>query len=124
MTVTQIILLGIVALFIFFRIKKSFSAKGIANYSAAEVNGKKKDVNVVLLDVRTDAERKGRHIKGSLHIPLHEIGSRVGELEKYKAKEIICYCQSGSRSISAAIKLKQLGFNAANMLGGMSGWSY
>lgn len=123
MTPVQIIALALLALIVFSRIRKMFASKSIPNYSAAEVNAKLKDKNVVLLDVRADFERKSRHIKGSLHIPLNEIGSRSAELQKFKGREIICYCQSGSRSVSAAIKLKQLGFQSANMIGGMSAWN-
>lgn len=77
----------------------------------------------VLLDVRTNAERERKSIKGSLHIPLHELGRRMEELEKHKSKEIICYCQSGSRSFSAAARLKKFGFTVANMNGGISEWN-
>jgi rhodanese-related sulfurtransferase len=122
MSPIQIFALALLLLFVVLRVRKMIASKGIPNYSAAEVNSKMKDKNVVLLDVRTDFERKNRHIKGSLHIPLNEIGSRAAELDKHKSREIICYCQSGSRSNSAAIKLKQLGFQSANMIGGMSAW--
>jgi rhodanese-related sulfurtransferase len=122
MSPLQIIALAVIGLVILLKIRKTFAAKNIPNYSAAEVSRKMQDKNVILLDVRTDFERKNRHIKGSLHIPLNEIGSRAAELAPHKGKEIICYCQSGSRSISAAIKLQQLGFKAANMTGGMNAW--
>ena len=78
----------------------------------------------ILLDVRTSSERSAQHIKGSVHIPLQELTSKITSLEKYKDKEIICYCQSGSRSISAAAKLKKFGFTSANMKGGISAWNF
>ncbi len=123
MSPTQIILLVIIGLFIALKIKKSIDSRSIPDYSAAETAQKMKTgVNVVLLDVRTAGERASRSIKGSIHIPLQEISSKVDQLNKYKDKEIICYCASGSRSVSAAIKLKKLGFKSANMLGGIGAW--
>ena len=56
---------------------------------------KAKNENCKLLDVREPNERKINHIKGSLHIPVGEIKSRLKELEKYKNQEIIVYCASG-----------------------------
>lgn len=125
MDTIQIILLGLVALIIAIRVRKYFLSRSLSNYSAREVSEKiKTNKNVILLDVRTDVERKGNYIKGSIHIPLHQLKMKADELSKYKGKEIICYCQSGSRSISAAVTLTKMGFNAANMLGGISAWNY
>jgi rhodanese-related sulfurtransferase len=93
------------------------------NYSASEVKQMlKSNSNIILLDVRTEQERKSGSIKPSIHIPLHEISLKADQLKKYQSKEIICYCQSGMRSVSAAIKLKKLGFNSSNMKGGYSTW--
>jgi len=77
-----------------------------------------------MLDVRTARERSYRSIPGSLHIPLHELNARMKELERYRSKEIICYCASGSRSISAALRLKKAGFNVANLEGGLATWNF
>ena len=124
MSPTQIVLLVIIGAFIILKIKKSFDSRSIPNYSAAETAQKmKSSLNVVLLDVRTSTERASRSIKGSIHIPLQELSSKTDQLKKYKDKEIICYCASGSRSVSAAIKLKKLGFKFANMLGGIGAWN-
>jgi len=77
----------------------------------------------VLLDVRTDAERSSSVIKGSHHIPLHRLRSRISELEKYRNREIVCYCQNGSRSLTAAAVLRRSGFTASSMDGGMVEWN-
>ena len=79
--------------------------------------------STVLLDVRTTGERQRGCIKGSLHIPLHELGRRTDELGKHRNKEVICYCQSGNRSTAAAARLKKEGFTVANMKGGISEWN-
>lgn len=104
--------------------RKFYLTKSITQYSPEETSNKiKGSVNVLLLDVRTSAERKSLSIKGSIHIPLHELASRSEDLNKHKNKEIICYCRSGNRSLSAAAKLKKLGFNVANMKGGITSWN-
>ncbi len=120
---TQIIILIFAALFIGLKIKKHFAAKSLQNYSPSQVKQMLKDrKDIVLIDVRTAGERNFGFIKPSIHIPLHEISSKTDQLGKYKDREIICYCQSGSRSVSAAIKLSKMGFNASNMIGGYSSW--
>jgi rhodanese-related sulfurtransferase len=117
-----IILLVCYQLYNFYRLKKRTG--GLTNYTPQEAAAKmKSDSNVILLDVRSDAERQQSSIKGSIHIPLNKIDSAVSELEKYRDKEIICYCASGSRSVAAAIKLKEKGFNASNLRGGIGAWN-
>lgn len=123
MTFFQILLL-VVLLMLVSIIKRFLTTRGLNNYEPYEVKDKIKDsLNVILLDVRTIAERKSQSIKGSFHIPLHELERRSDELKKFRDKEIICYCQSGSRSVVAAGKLKKLGFNSANMKGGITKWN-
>ena len=123
METTQILLLAFVLLIILLRVKKYIATRSMKNYSAAEVKQLLKDNNsIVLLDVRTYGERKSGAIKPSIHIPLHEITLKTEQLKKYGSREIICYCQTGSRSVSAAVRLKKLGFNSANLEGGYSSW--
>jgi rhodanese-related sulfurtransferase len=93
-------------------------------YTPRQVAGLISDDSVILLDVRTTQERSQQHIKGSLHIPLNELLDRLKVLEQYRGKEIICYCRSGSRSISAAAMLQKQGFRAVNMRGGIVEWNY
>ncbi|MFA6597221.1 MAG: rhodanese-like domain-containing protein [Ignavibacteriaceae bacterium] len=119
----QIVFIILIFLIIVLRVKKYFDTRSINEYSASEVKKMlKASNNILLLDVRTLKEYKSGAIKPSIHIPLHEIPVKFDQLKKYQSKEIICYCQSGSRSISAAIKLKKLGFNSSNMKGGYSTW--
>ena len=107
-----------------FIIKKALLVRSIKHYSPVDASQKLKNGNnTVLLDVRTSLERKKESIKGSFHIPLQEINSRTSELKKFKDKEIICYCRTGSRSLSAASKLKKHGFSVANLKGGILQWN-
>ncbi|MBI3123296.1 MAG: rhodanese-like domain-containing protein [Ignavibacteriales bacterium] len=123
MGATQILLLAFVILVIVLRVKKYLTTRSMKNYSSTEVKQLLKNNNsIVLLDVRTDGERKSGAIKPSIHIPLHEITLKTEQLKKYGSREIICYCQTGSRSVSAAVKLRKLGFNSANLTGGYLRW--
>ena len=61
-----------------------------------------------ILDVRSPGEYAGGHIKGSVNIPLNELGARSGKLNK-NAPIITC-CASGMRSQSAKSMLESSGF--------------
>jgi rhodanese-related sulfurtransferase len=124
MTTEQILLYALIALIVFYVIRKILMIKSIKHYSAQEASQKvKKERNVVFLDVRTDTERKQGSIRGSFHIPMTSIATSENELKKFKDAEIICYCRTGNRSLNAAAKLKKLGFNAANLKGGIIRWN-
>ena len=124
MTTGQIFLYALIALIAIYIVRKILMIKSIKHYSAQEASLKvKKERNVVFLDVRTDTERKQGSIRGSFHIPLPSIASNQNELKKFKDAEIICYCRTGNRSLNAAAKLKKLGFNAANLKGGILRWN-
>ncbi len=75
----------------------------------------------ILLDVRTPQEYKQGHIKGAELIPLDQLAQQLKRISK--EREIICICQSGSRSISAARHLISQGYTASNMRGGISRWA-
>ena len=76
---------------------------------------------IILLDVGTEEEYKEEHLPDAINIPLSELESRIGELDK--SKKIIVYCRSGDRSRTASGTLVQQGFeNVYNMLGGIEEW--
>ncbi|HUC58103.1 MAG TPA: MBL fold metallo-hydrolase [Streptosporangiaceae bacterium] len=61
---------------------------------------------VVLLDVRREAEWRTERIDGAVHIPLHELGDRTGEIP---AGEVWVHCMSGYRASVAASMLDAAG---------------
>lgn len=67
----------------------------------------------IVVDVRTPAEFKTGHIKGSINVPLDQVGSKIEFLRK-KDKTVITCCRSGMRSGSAAMSLKSSGIKALN----------
>ena len=70
----------------------------------------------VLLDVRTTPEVQQGTIPGSIHIPLDELRSRLGELPRNK--EILAFCQVGLRGYLACRILSQNGISCRNLTGG------
>lgn len=124
MTTAEVFLYALIGLLAFVYLRRMYLRLTLKHYSVAEVAEKLKSGDSLLLDVRTKQERAQRSIPGSLHIPLHILSTRLGELEKHNHREIICYCQTGSRSLSAAAKLKKSGFTVANLRGGIAEWNF
>ena len=123
MNTPTIIFFVALGVFIIFRIRRWFMTRSLKQYTAVDFkSGIGPDK--IFLDVRTKQERSSSSIQGSIHIPLNEIQGRIADLNKYRDREIVCYCQSGSRSLSAAALLKSRGFNVANLRGGISEWNF
>ncbi|WP_128980322.1 MBL fold metallo-hydrolase [Streptomyces roseicoloratus] len=61
---------------------------------------------VVVLDVRRDSERVGGFIDGSVHIPIHELYGRIGEVP---AGTVWVHCAGGMRAAIAASLLDAAG---------------
>jgi rhodanese-related sulfurtransferase/TusA-related sulfurtransferase len=78
--------------------------------------------NIVVLDVRENAEYAFNHIPNAISIPLGELEKRYDDLSK--EAEIYVVCRTGSRSDLAAQKLTEKGFTKViNVVPGMSQWS-
>lgn len=78
--------------------------------------------NIIVLDVRENAEYAFNHIPNSISIPLGELEIRFDEINK--EAEIYVVCRTGSRSDLAAQKLTEKGFTkVTNVVPGMSQWS-
>jgi adenylyltransferase/sulfurtransferase len=76
----------------------------------------------VLVDVRTPQEWQICRIEGATLIPLQELPSRLGELDR--RSEIVVYCHVGVRSAMAVEFLRGNGFERArNLEGGIDAWS-
>ena len=73
-----------------------------------------------LLDVREPDEWAAGRIAGSQHIPLGELGARIGEVPK--GTTILTVCRHGNRSDAAARRLRTLGYTVENLEGGVTAW--
>ncbi len=70
-----------------------------------------------LLDVRTPLEWELGHLDGAVHIPLDQLRQRLHELSP--EKRWVIYCKVGQRGYVAERILRQHGYRAANLTGGL-----
>lgn len=102
------------------------SACGQQNFENTDIQGFSKlmtNPEVVLLDVRTEAEYAEEHIEGAVLIDQKQDDF----MEKAKTmlpidKTIAVYCRSGRRSANAAGKLADVGYKCVNLKGGIMAW--
>lgn len=112
----------VLALLLFFLMKRVLTIKGVNNITTKELKKELNNKNKQFVDVRTNGEFRGNHIKGFKNIPLHQLAQVAGK-DLSKEKEVIVICQSGMRSQRASKVLKKLGFkDITNVKGGMSAW--
>ena len=71
------------------------------------------EANVLVIDVRTPAEYRTGHVKGSRNVPLDRIEA-FARKEDPTARPIVTCCASGMRSGRAAKALNNAGFTVAN----------
>jgi adenylyltransferase/sulfurtransferase len=75
----------------------------------------------VIVDVREPAEFEICRIPGAVLIPLHQLPSRLGELDP--TQEVVLHCKVGGRSANATAYLQRAGFTRArNLTGGILAW--
>jgi rhodanese-related sulfurtransferase len=75
----------------------------------------------LVVDVREPVEWDAGHISGASLIPLGELGSRVEELPR--GRRMVIVCRTGSRSGYAADALHGVGYDVANLRGGLFAWA-
>ena len=80
--------------------------------------------DIIILDVRTQAEYDESHIPGAILIPNETIGNGKPELLPDTDNEILVYCRSGNRSAQAAKKLVEAGYTQIYDFGGIMDWPY
>ena len=78
-----------------------------------------KDADVVIIDVRTEAEWNSGYLENAIHIPLDTIEKNIILTEPDKNKEIYLYCRSGNRSEKATRILQNLGYRNVANIGGI-----
>ena len=78
-----------------------------------------KDKDVLIIDVRTEAEWNSGYLENAIHIPLDTIEKNITLTELDKNKEIYLYCRSGNRSGKATSILQNLGYKNVTNIGGI-----
>ena len=112
----------ILAIFVFFLYQKGWILTNFQTVDAQEAYLLlEDDDNITLLDVRTPKEfKEDGYIENAKLIPLSELQNNLHMLDK--AKKVLIYCRSGSRSISASRVLEKNGFEPINLSGGIIAW--
>ncbi|HEY9766258.1 MAG TPA: rhodanese-like domain-containing protein [Chroococcales cyanobacterium] len=83
------------------------------------------DPEVLVIDVRSQAEFQRGHLKGAILVPYNEIPARAEELLPFKDRKVLLYCGSGMRSRMAAASLERMGFSDVKELaGGLASWPF
>lgn len=99
-----------------------FNSQPVSQIEADHLRDRMNKEKLLILDVREPFEHQSEKIPGSKLIPLGQLHDRISELEKHKDKEIIVYCRSGSRSMSACRFLQKQGYKVTNLSGGILQW--
>ncbi|HEY7773943.1 MAG TPA: rhodanese-like domain-containing protein [Marinagarivorans sp.] len=96
--------------------------KGGKAVSYHEVSRMLNNETAILLDVRDAADYKAGHIIDAINIPHGSLATRLNELDKYKGKHVIVTDKMGQHSGHAGKVLRDAGFEAVRMKGGMMEW--
>jgi len=100
-----------------------YAAAGYQEVSAQEGAALIRNIEPLVLDVRTPGEFAQGHLANALLIPVQVLAAEIGQLSDYKDKPVFIYCRSGNRSTVAAKLLKDQGFtNVVNLRKGLREW--
>jgi rhodanese-related sulfurtransferase len=75
-----------------------------------------------LLDVRTHAEFAHGHIAGAVNLPITALSDGLAALRLDPARPVVAICLTAHRSVPAVRLLRQRGFDALQLAGGMIAW--
>jgi rhodanese-related sulfurtransferase len=75
-----------------------------------------------VIDVREPFEYAAGHVPGAVNLPLGSLGTAHQQLDD--SRPVVVVCASGNRSAHAVRYLRQLGYDAINLTGGMFAWGH
>jgi rhodanese-related sulfurtransferase len=77
----------------------------------------------LVIDLRSKDLFDAGHIVDARNVPAADLESQADSLKKWRDKNVITYCDSGSNGASAARSLIKLGFTKVfNLQGGLNAW--
>lgn len=95
-------------------------ASNVIDHDMPVVNWDNLPAGAFLLDVRDEDEFAEGHVPGSVNIPLPALRCDPSRLPK--DRPILAYCRVGQRGYYAVRLLRQLGYDARNVPGGILTW--
>ncbi len=78
---------------------------------------------VQLIDVRSPGEFASGHIEGAINVPITELRSALPTLTIDPQRPVVAICMTAHRSPPAVRLLRQAGFDAQQLRGGMISWN-
>jgi len=112
---------AVLGMLIFTEYQRFFS--GIPSLSPYAATQLLNDGTALFMDVRDEKEFKTGHIKGARSVPVNDLQKQLHEIEKFKEKDVVVYCDNGMRTSRITGKLKKQGFTKLNTLaGGLASW--
>jgi rhodanese-related sulfurtransferase len=101
----------------------------LSNTAIAPEEVESRTDELFVLDIRPAYSFEEEHIEGSRNLPIYDqlqgknfIGLDVSTSEIPEDEEIVVVCFSGSTAAIAAERLREHGFDAKQMVGGIAGW--
>ena len=88
------------------------------------VEAMKDTANTVVIDARDAKDFAKGHIDGAINVFVDEAKDKLGELEQYKDKKVIVYCNSGKKSGKLAQFLVDNGFTDVYNADGVKQYEY
>jgi rhodanese-related sulfurtransferase len=93
--------------------------------STPEIDIEKLDTSsaqhATVIDVREPGEYVAGHVPGATLVPMGQLTSRLGELDR--SRPVYVVCASGNRSAAMTDVLVANGFDAYSVVGGTAAWA-
>ncbi|HEY8743455.1 MAG TPA: rhodanese-like domain-containing protein, partial [Chloroflexota bacterium] len=105
-------------------LEQGLDVASVPQLAVREVDIRRQQPGVQVLDVRLDSEWEAGHIAGARHLPLgSNMPGQLDDLHLDPTRPLIAVCGSGYRSSIASSLLQQRGYQEIwNTLGGMTAW--
>lgn len=95
----------------------------VPEISVKELQKKREQGAIQIVDVRTGPEFRRSRIPEATHLPITAFSRhRLDSLELDRERPVVAICLTAHRSIPAVRKLRELGYDARQLRGGMRAW--
>jgi rhodanese-related sulfurtransferase len=91
-----------------------------SDYTPHDVADLLQGADIQLIDVRQPEEHEAGRIAGDRLIEFASLAAEVDSIDR--ARPVVFYCRTGSRSAMATEAFRGAGFDAHNMVGGLLDW--
>ena len=105
----------------------NYATAGLKNIAAVDLNTLITDGDPsndpIIISVRKAEDYAKGHIPGAVNIPFTSIAKKENLRKLDPDKQIVVYCYTGRTGSQATAILNTLGYDAVNLLWGISGWT-